>query len=96
MTTDGMAAIAERIAWAVDGLELEIPSWGFANTGTRFRVFPQAGTPRDTWEKIDDVATVAISVGERETVAAAAVNGAHLGQREDSLHESRTVDRERE
>jgi len=69
MTTDGMPAIAERIAWAVDGLELEIPSWGFANTGTRFRVFPQAGTPRDTWEKIDDVATVARYTGIAKAVA---------------------------
>jgi L-rhamnose isomerase/sugar isomerase len=43
---------------ALDAFELELPSWGFSNTGTRFRVFPQAGTPRTAVEKIDDVATV--------------------------------------
>ena len=40
------APAIERVAWAVDGLNIEIPSWGFVNTGTRFRVFPQQGVPR--------------------------------------------------
>jgi L-rhamnose isomerase / sugar isomerase len=43
---------------AVDDLKIELPSWGFSNTGTRFRVFPQPGTPRTPYEKIDDAATV--------------------------------------
>jgi L-rhamnose isomerase / sugar isomerase len=47
-----------RLHAALDAFELELPSWGFSNTGTRFRVFPQAGTPRNAHEKIDDVATV--------------------------------------
>lgn len=42
----------------LDAFELELPSWGFSNTGTRFRVFPQPGTPRNPFEKIDDAATV--------------------------------------
>ena len=33
----------DRIRWAVTDLAVEIPSWGFVNTGTRFRVFPQPG-----------------------------------------------------
>ncbi len=48
----------ERIEWAMNGVNIEIPSWGFVNTGTRFRVFPQQGVPRDVFEKVDDAATV--------------------------------------
>src|SRR3712207_8172800 len=29
-------------------------SWGYGDTGTRFAVFPQAGAPRDPFEKIVD------------------------------------------
>jgi L-rhamnose isomerase/sugar isomerase len=38
--------------------EIELPSWAFGNSGTRFRVFPQAGVPRDPFEKIADAAMV--------------------------------------
>ena len=37
---------------------IELPSWAFGNSGTRFRVFPQAGVPRDPFEKIADAAEV--------------------------------------
>ncbi|WP_454932499.1 L-rhamnose isomerase, partial [Actinomyces oricola] len=37
---------------------IELPSWAFGNSGTRFRVFTTAGVPRDPFEKIDDVAEV--------------------------------------
>ncbi|SBS72338.1 L-rhamnose isomerase [uncultured Microbacterium sp.] len=37
---------------------IELPSWAFGNSGTRFRVFPTAGTPRDPFEKIADAAEV--------------------------------------
>lgn len=39
-------------------LAIELPSWAFGNSGTRFRVFPQAGVPRDPFEKIEDAAQV--------------------------------------
>jgi L-rhamnose isomerase/sugar isomerase len=39
-------------------LPIELPSWAFGNSGTRFKVFPQAGVPRNPYEKIDDVAQV--------------------------------------
>ena len=35
---------------------LEVPSWGFGNSGTRFKVFSTPGTPRDPFEKIADAA----------------------------------------
>ncbi len=59
----------ERVAWAVDGLNIEIPSWGFVNTGTRFRVFPQQGVPRTVFEKIDDAGTVNRFTGIARTVS---------------------------
>jgi L-rhamnose isomerase / sugar isomerase len=47
-----------RLRAVLDAFVVELPSWGFSNTGTRFRVFPQAGTPRHAFEKLDDAATV--------------------------------------
>jgi L-rhamnose isomerase/sugar isomerase len=37
---------------------IELPSWAFGNSGTRFKVFPGTGTPRNPFEKIDDAAQV--------------------------------------
>ena len=37
---------------------IELPSWAFGNSGTRFKVFTTAGTPRNPFEKIEDAATV--------------------------------------
>jgi L-rhamnose isomerase / sugar isomerase len=61
--------LAERIVWAVDDLAIELPSWGFVNTGTRFRVFPQPGVPRNVHEKVDDAATVHRYTGIAGSVA---------------------------
>ncbi|SDG64441.1 L-rhamnose isomerase [Microbacterium pygmaeum] len=37
---------------------IELPSWAFGNSGTRFKVFTTPGTPRDPFEKIADAAEV--------------------------------------
>jgi L-rhamnose isomerase/sugar isomerase len=37
---------------------IELPSWAFGNSGTRFKVFAQAGVPRDPFEKVADAAQV--------------------------------------
>ena len=37
---------------------IELPSWAFGNSGTRFKVFAQAGVPRDPYEKLADAAQV--------------------------------------
>jgi len=37
---------------------IEVPSWAFGNSGTRFKVFTQPGGPRDPWEKLADAAQV--------------------------------------
>jgi L-rhamnose isomerase/sugar isomerase len=47
-------AALERLA----ALEIETPSWGYGNSGTRFHVFPWPGAARTVWERIDDAALV--------------------------------------
>jgi L-rhamnose isomerase/sugar isomerase len=69
-TIDASAsAIQERLLWAVDELAIELPSWAFLNTGTRFKVWQQPGTPRTVEERIDDSATVHRYTGIARTVA---------------------------
>src|SRR4051794_37218465 len=48
---------------------IETPSWGYANSGTRFKVFAQQGVPRTPEEKIDDAATVHRMTGVAPSVA---------------------------
>ena len=38
--------------------EVETPSWGYGNSGTRFGVFPQPGAARDVHERLSDAAQV--------------------------------------
>src|SRR3954470_11319163 len=48
---------------------IELPSWAFGNSGTRFKVFAQAGVPRDPYEKIADAAQVQRFTGIAPSVA---------------------------
>lgn len=48
----------ERIWKALDGFRIELPSWGFANTGTRFGKFIQPGAASTAEEKFADAAQV--------------------------------------
>src|ERR1700760_261967 len=48
---------------------IELPSWAFGNSGTRFKVFGTPGTPRTVREKIADAATVHRFTGLAPTVA---------------------------
>ncbi|MFC7307880.1 L-rhamnose isomerase [Streptomyces monticola] len=43
---------------ALTAQRIETPSWGYGNSGTRFKVFAQAGVPRTVREKLDDAAAV--------------------------------------
>ena len=61
-TFDAIAADLERQA-------IELPSWAFGNSGTRFKVFTQAGVPRDPFEKIADAAQVHKHTGIAPSVA---------------------------
>jgi L-rhamnose isomerase/sugar isomerase len=42
----------------LDGFTIEVPSWAYGNSGTRFKVFRTPGVPRDPYEKIADAAQV--------------------------------------
>ncbi|MFE0751061.1 L-rhamnose isomerase [Gordonia sp. NPDC058843] len=53
----------------LDNLEIELPSWAFGNSGTRFKVFGTPGTPRTIHEKIADAAKVNELTGLAPTVA---------------------------
>lgn len=48
---------------------IETPSWGYGNSGTRFKVFPQAGVPRSPLEKLEDAAEVQRLLGVAPSVA---------------------------
>jgi L-rhamnose isomerase/sugar isomerase len=48
---------------------IETASWAYANSGTRFKVFPQEGVPRDPYEKVADAAAVHRFTGSAPTVA---------------------------
>jgi L-rhamnose isomerase/sugar isomerase len=49
--------------------EIETPSWGYGNSGTRFGVFKQAGAARDLHERLEDAAMVHKLTGVCPTVA---------------------------
>ena len=69
MTDPGASATMDRLLWAVDDLAIELPSWGFVNTGTRFRVWQQRGVPRTVEEKVDDAGTVRRYTGIARSMA---------------------------
>ena len=48
---------------------IETPSWGYGDSGTRFKVFRQPGAARNVWEKIRDAAQVHKFTGVTPTVA---------------------------
>jgi L-rhamnose isomerase/sugar isomerase len=62
MTTEAVKAALSR-------QEIELPSWAFGNSGTRFKVFSQPGVPRSPEEKIADAAVVHKYTGVAPSVA---------------------------
>jgi L-rhamnose isomerase/sugar isomerase len=62
--TDITAVIA-----ALKQQRIETPSWGYANSGTRFKAFPWPGAATTTREKLDDAATVHRMTGIAPSVA---------------------------
>ena len=59
----------QKIFAALDGFKIELPSWGFANTGTRFGKFTQAAAATTIEEKFSDAAEVNKLTGAAPTVA---------------------------
>ena len=57
------------IAPRLEEQAIELPSWAFGNSGTRFKVFGTPGTPRTPQEKIGDAAQVNKYTGLSSSVA---------------------------
>ena len=60
---------SDQIHKALDSFRIELPSWGFANTGTRFGKFVQPAAATNIEEKFSDAAEVHRWTGVCPTVA---------------------------
>ena len=63
------SALQELAFQALDSFQIEIPSWGFANTGTRFGKFLQAAAASTLEEKFADAGQVHKLTGVTPTLA---------------------------
>ena len=59
----------QKIFDALESFRIELPSWGFANTGTRFGKFIQPAAATTTEEKFSDAGQVHLLTGVCPTVA---------------------------
>ncbi len=67
--TQPESASFDLAAQVLDSFQIEIPSWGFANTGTRFGKFSQAAAASTIEEKFADAAEVNRLTGATPTLA---------------------------
>ncbi len=65
----GRGIDAGRVEERLREQRVETPSWGYGNSGTRFKVFPQPGVPRNPFEKVSDAAQVHRLTGVCPSVA---------------------------
>jgi L-rhamnose isomerase / sugar isomerase len=63
------SSTSEQIVSALETFRIELPSWGFANTGTRFGKFIQPAAATTTEEKLSDAGQVHLLTGVCPTVA---------------------------
>lgn len=56
MNAAPLESLPSEVARDLEEFTIEVPSWAYGNSGTRFRVFTTPGTPRDPYEKIADAA----------------------------------------
>ncbi|GAA2186544.1 MULTISPECIES: L-rhamnose isomerase [Leucobacter] len=61
--------LTPEILSTLEKQSIEVPSWAYGNSGTRFKVFGTPGTPRDPFEKIADAAEVNRLTGLAPAVA---------------------------
>jgi len=64
-----MDSSSDKVFAALETLRIELPSWGFANTGTRFGKFTQAAAATTTEEKFSDAGQVHLLTGVCPTIA---------------------------
>ena len=63
------SSTSDKIFAALETFRIELPSWGFANTGTRFGKFIQPAAATTTEEKFSDAGQVHLLTGVCPTVA---------------------------
>src|SRR3954452_3672665 len=76
------ATAVDKVFAALETFRIELPSWGFANTGTRFGKFIQPAAATTTEEKFSDAGQVHLLTGVCPTVALHVV-----GDRTSAIHE---------
>jgi L-rhamnose isomerase/sugar isomerase len=59
----------EAVKAKLKSQHIETPSWGYGNSGTRFKIFPWPGAARNIYERIDDAAYIHRLTGVAPTVA---------------------------
>lgn len=64
-----VSAMMDKVFDAVETFRIELPSWGFANTGTRFGKFLQPAAATTTEEKFSDAGQVHLLTGVCPSVA---------------------------
>lgn len=62
-------ALKSQLFARLDDQAIELPSWAFGNSGTRFRVFGSPGAPRNPFEKLSDASQVHKYTGIAPSVA---------------------------
>ena len=67
MTT--LTTLPPEVARDLADFSIEVPSWGYGNSGTRFKVFSTPGTPRYPFEKIADAAQTHAVTGSSPRVS---------------------------
>ena len=61
--------MSDHVVGRLRALQIETPSWGYGDSGTRFATFTQPGRPRTVFERIDDAAEVHRLTGTAPAVA---------------------------
>jgi len=63
------SSMSDKVFAALETFRIELPSWGFANTGTRFGKFIQPAAATSTEEKFSDAGQVHLLTGVCPTLA---------------------------
>ncbi len=78
-------SVSGKVAAALDGLRIELPSWGFADTGTRFGKFLQPAA-RTIEEKFADAGQVHAFTGACPTLALHVLWDVPAGTKAEDIH----------
>jgi L-rhamnose isomerase / sugar isomerase len=68
-TLDARGVDVDAVRANLRSQHIETPSWGYANSGTRFKTFAWPGAARSIHEKVDDAAFVHKMTGVAPTMA---------------------------